>query len=146
MYNSFNQMQNFSNNGKHQNFVQKFDSSSIRPEINSEVRVKPKTSNVYNQNNYTPQTSQQFELSFNSIRNNTELTNEPFQQSLFLNNLELSKQRNHALSPDSRMIGSNYYLVDEEIPMPQRTLKDLDSEMLKLPHIKTSRTPHEHRM
>lgn len=63
-----------------------------------------------------------------------------------MNNLELSKQRNHALSPDSRIIGNNYYLIDEEISMPNKTLKDLESEMLRLPHIKTSRTPHEIRM
>lgn len=71
-------MQNF-NVGKN-NFVQKFDALPIRPELNSEVRVKPGTSNIYNKNSYTPQSSQQFDLSFNSnsIRNNTELTNEPF--------------------------------------------------------------------
>ena len=60
------------------NFVQKFEVQ--RPELNSEVRVKPGTSNNYSKNSYTPQSSQQFDLSFNSIsnRNNTELTNEPF--------------------------------------------------------------------
>ena len=58
----------------------------------------------------------------------------------------MSKQRNHALSPDSRIVGNNYYLIDEEIQLPHKTLKELESEMLRLPHIKTSRTPHEIRM